>query len=155
MPSFPRTLFSFPASFSRSLALPSAAQSSLTNLLQSSSNTTSTSSTDPLGRTTPQSTVLGFLHAAQSGDYSIAAQYLQMSPARRQSEGEQLANQLNARAEPRLHRQPERRWSNQPEGTPQEGVPLGRQKLGTMSAGDVEADLELVRVSDPTREKSG
>ena len=28
---------------------------------------------------------------------------------------------------------------NQPEGTPQEGVPLGRQKLGTMTAGDVES----------------
>ena len=52
-------------------------------------------STDPLGRTTPQSTVLGFLHAAQSGDYSIAAQYLQMTPAHRQSEGEQLASKLN------------------------------------------------------------
>src|SRR5579863_2087798 len=72
--------------------LPSHAQ--LTNLLQTPSSTTSTSSTDPLGRSTPQSTLLSFLRAAQSGDYSIAAQYLQMTAARRQSEGEQLANQL-------------------------------------------------------------
>ena len=49
--------------------------------------------TDPLGRTTPSGSVLGFLQAAQSGDYSIAAQYLQMSAARRQAEGEQLATQ--------------------------------------------------------------
>jgi MscS family membrane protein len=41
----------------------------------------------------------------------------------------------------------------QAEGTPQEGVPLGRQKLGTLSSGDVEVDLDLVRVSDPSAGK--
>ena len=39
--------------------------------------------------------------------------------------------------------------STQPEGTPQEGVPFDRQSLGTMSSGDVEDELELVRVTDP------
>ena len=43
--------------------------------------------------------MLGFLQAAQSGNYSIAAQYLQMSAARRQAEGEQTASQLNAVAD--------------------------------------------------------
>ena len=43
---------------------------------------------DPLGRETPSGTVYGFLHAADSGNYSIAAQYLQLSPARRQTEGD-------------------------------------------------------------------
>src|SRR5438270_13277998 len=38
----------------------------------------------------------------------------------------------------------------QAEGTPQEGVPLGRQRLGTMSSGDIEADLDMVRVADPS-----
>ena len=52
-----------------------------------------TTPVDPLGRTTPSGTVLGFLQAAQSGNYSIAAQYLQMSAARRQSEGEQIGQQ--------------------------------------------------------------
>ena len=51
---------------------------------------------DPLNRTTPSGSVLGFLQAAQSGDYSIAAQYLQMSPARRQIDGERIATQLKA-----------------------------------------------------------
>ena len=41
-----------------------------------------------------------------------------------------------------------RRISNQPDGTPQEGVPLDRQRVGTLTAGDVEADLTLVRVPD-------
>ena len=42
---------------------------------------------------------------------------------------------------------------NQPGGIPQEGVPLGHQKIGTMSSGDVEVDLDLVRVSDPSAGK--
>ncbi len=134
-------------------SFPSSAQSPLSNLLQSSPAAgTSSTPADPLGRSTPQSTVLGFLHAAQAGDYSIAAQYLQMSAARRQSEGEPLANKLDFVLNHAFTGAP-KGWSNQPEGTPQEGVPLGRQKLGTMSSGDVETDLEVVRLSDPNAGK--
>jgi MscS family membrane protein len=118
------------------------------------SSTPSTASTpsDLLGRATPSGTVLGFLQAAQSGNLTIAAQYLQMSAAHRQSEGEQLAMQLKFVMD---HSTFTGRVGNftQPEGTPQEGVPPGRQKLGTMSSGDVEVDLDLVRVSDPNAGK--
>ncbi len=149
MPRFPKLII-VPVLLLAS-SLPAHAQ--LTNLLQTSPTPTTTSSaTDPLGRTTPQSAVLGFLQAAQSGNYSIAAQYLQMSAARRQSEGDQLASQLNFVLN-HAFTGAQRGWSNQPEGTPQEGVPLGRQKLGTLSAGDVETDLEVVRVTDPTAGK--
>ncbi len=128
------------------------AQSALTNLLQSPAPATGTSSTDPLNRGTPSSSILGFLQAAQSGNYSIAAQYLQMSAARRQSEGDELANQLNVVMN-RACACPLSRVSTQPEGTPQEGEPLGRQKIGTMSSGDIEVDLDLVRVTDPNAGK--
>jgi MscS family membrane protein len=128
---------------------PLSAQSPLSQILQPTApaSTSSKTSTDPLGRDTPYGTVFGFLQAAQAGDYSIAAQYLQMSAGRRQSEGDALAMKLNvvmnrAFAGTLLP-------SRQSEGTPQEDVPLGRQKLGTMSSGDAEAELELVRVSDP------
>ena len=106
---------------------------------------------DPLGRTTPSGTMLGFLQAAQSGDYGIAAQYLQMSAARRQSEGEQMASKVKVVLDSAFTG----RFKNftQADGIPQEGVPLGRQKLGSMSSGDVEADLDLVRVSDPSAGK--
>ena len=106
---------------------------------------------DPLGRTTPSGTMLGFLQAAQSGDYGIAAQYLQMSAARRQSEGEQMASKVKVVLDSTFTG----RFKNftQADGIPQEGVPLGRQKLGSMSSGDVEADLDLVRVSDPSAGK--
>lgn len=106
---------------------------------------------DPLGRNTPSNSVLGFLKAATAGDYAIAAQYLQMSAARRQSEGEQAATKLKYVLDKAFVGNYGR--FNQPEGTPQEGVPLGHQKLGTMTAGDVEADLDLVRVSDPSNGK--
>lgn len=106
---------------------------------------------DPLGRATPTGTMLGFLQAAQAGDYGIAAQYLQMSPARRQSEGEQMARKLKVVLDSAFTG----RLKNftQPDGVPQEGVPLGRQKLGTMASGDVEADLDLVRIADPSAGK--
>src|ERR1022692_1623307 len=76
--------------------LPLPAQNPLSQILQPSApaSPSSTTPSDPLGRSTPYGTVFGFLQAAQSGSYSIAAQYLQMSPARRQSEGEALASNL-------------------------------------------------------------
>jgi MscS family membrane protein len=128
--------------------LPLSAQNVLGQLLPSPGPASSSSKpSDALGRETPYGTVFGFLHAADPGNYGIAAQYLQMSPARRQTEGDALAMKLDvvmnrAFAGSLLP-------SRQPEGTLQEDVPLDRQKLGKMSSGDVEVDLELVRVTDP------
>ncbi len=153
MPFFLRPTLLLILSFS--VSLPSLAQSPLSSVLQSSSAAASSSSnspTDPLNRTTPSGAVLGFLQAAQSGDYNIAAQYLQMSAARRQSEGEDLASKLKLVMD-RACDCSLKRVSTQAEGTPQEGQPFGRQRIGTMSSGDMEADLELVRVSDPNAGK--
>jgi len=38
--------------------------------------------------------LFGFLQAVQAGDYATAAQYLQLSPARREQQGEKLAIEL-------------------------------------------------------------
>jgi MscS family membrane protein len=131
------------------VCLPLPAQSPLSQILQPSAPaSTFTKTSDQLGRDTPYGTVFGFLQAAQSGNYSIAAQYLQMSAAHRQSEGETLAANLKVVMD-RAYAGSLKNVSTLPEGTPQEGVPPNRQKLGTMSSGDVETDLELVRVSDP------
>jgi len=135
--------------------LPAAAQSSLNQILSPSSNTPANGSktaADPYNRTTPSGTVFGFLQAAQSGNYNTAAQYLQMSPARRQSQGEQIASELKEVMD-RAFAGSLKKVSTQPEGTPQEDVPLDRQNLGSMSSGDVEAELQLVRVSDPNAGK--
>ena len=115
----------------------------------SASGTTSSKATaaDPLGRNTPSGTLYGFLQAAQSGNYSIAAQYLQLSAAKRLTQGEDLASKLKLVID-RAFTGDLRRISNQPEGTPQEGVPFDRQRVGTLNAGDVDADLILVRTAD-------
>jgi MscS family membrane protein len=140
--------------FLLAFCLRSPAQTPLGQVLQPSSTANSASTpADSLGRATPSGAVLGFLQAAQSGNNTIAAQYLQMSAARRQSEGEQLANQLNAVLNSPAATTVRVGNFTQPEGTPQEGVSPGRQRLGTMSSGDVEVDLDLVRVSDPSAGK--
>jgi MscS family membrane protein len=145
-------IFILYATILTSVCLTSFAQSPLSAVLPSATtSTTPANSTDPLNRNTPSGSALGFLQAAQSGDYSIAAQYLQMTASRRQTQGEELATQLKTVMDRAFTGRVG--MYTQPEGTPQEGVPLGRQKLGTMSSGDVEVDLDLVRVSDPSAGK--
>lgn len=104
---------------------------------------------DPLGRDNPSGTVFGFLQAAQSGNYSIAAQYLQMTNAHRIAQGEELSAQLKTVID-RAYIGNIRKISTEPEGTPQEGVPLDEQNIGVLSAGEVDQDLILVRVADPS-----
>src|ERR1700734_773065 len=113
-------------------SLPLLAQGALGQLLQSKPASVSKTQPDALGRETPYGTIFGFLEAAQSGSYSIAAQYLQMNPARRQAEGDALAQKLQAAMNAAFagNLKP----SRDPEGTPQEGVPPDRQKLGTMAS---------------------
>jgi MscS family membrane protein len=136
-----------------SVSLPLSGQSALSQLLQSNAPVTAPKTqTDSLGRETPYGTIFGFLEAAQSGNYAIAAQYLQMSAARRQTEGEAGAQKLKAVMDTAFSGSL-KHVSTQPQGALQEGVPADRQKLGTMSSGDVEAELELVRVSDPNAGK--
>jgi MscS family membrane protein len=105
-----------------------------------------------LGRTTPSGAALGFLKAAESGDYTIAAQYLQMSAAHRQAAGEETATQLKSVLDHALFVGSLSRFT-QAEGIPQEGVAFGRQRLGTLSSGDVDVDVDLVRVTDPNAGK--
>jgi MscS family membrane protein len=124
------------------------AQGALGQLLQSKPATPSKTGTDPYGRETPSGTVFGFLEAAQSGKYAIADQYLQMSASRRLSEGESTAQKLKAVMDVAFAGSL-KHISDQPEGTPQEGVPPDHQRLGAIASGDVEAELDLVRVSDP------
>src|SRR5215469_6721180 len=107
---------------------------------------------DPLGRTTPSGSIFGFLQAAQARNFKTAAQYLQMSIAQRRSQGADLAEQLKIVMDQgfvgNLHR-----ITTNPEGAPQEGLPLGQLKAGTLAIGDVEGELLLTRVLDPSEGK--
>jgi MscS family membrane protein len=129
--------------------LPAAAQLLPQSLGKSGNNAVNGAAPDPLGRDTPSGTLFGFLQAAQAGNYSTAAQYLQMPAARRQTQGEELASKLKVVMD-RAFSGNLRRVSDQPEGVPQEGLSLDRQRVGVLAAGDVETDLTLVRVTDPS-----
>jgi MscS family membrane protein len=136
------------------VCLPLSGQGALGALLQSPApaNASTKGAADPLGRDTPYGTVFGFMQEAEKGNYSVAAQYLQMSPSHRQTDGATVAEDLK---EVMDRAYSGTLGSKQPEGEAQEseGVPAGRQRLGMISAGDAETNLELVRVSDPSGAK--
>src|SRR5258708_39057273 len=79
-------------------------------------------SADPLERETPSGTVLGFLQAAQFGNYKTASDYLQISAARRQSQGPDLAEKLKVLMD-RAFVTGLRRLSTRPEGNSEYGTP--------------------------------
>jgi MscS family membrane protein len=106
---------------------------------------------DALGRGTPSGTVLGFLQTTQSGDYQAAANYLQMSAARRQSQGAELATKLKALMD-RAFVGRLSRISTNPEGNPDNGIP-GQQTIGSFSVADTEVPVVLVRTTDPNSGK--
>jgi MscS family membrane protein len=87
--------------------------------------------------------VLGFLQAAQAGDYKTAGDYLQMSGARRQSQGVNLADKLKVLMD-RAFVGSLRRLSTRPEGNPEYGS-SDRQIIGTFSVGDADVPVVLVQ----------
>ena len=70
-----------------------------------------------------------------------------MTNAKRAAQGEELATKLKSVMD-RAFSGNLRLISNQPEGSPQEGSSPNQQRIGVLSAGDVDADLDLVRVTD-------
>jgi MscS family membrane protein len=107
---------------------------------------------DPLGRETPNGTLFGFLQAVQAENYTTAAQYLQMSPARRAALGEQIATELKAVLDTAFVGSL-RTISTNPEGSPQAGLPPDHERIGTLSVDDSEVDVIMVRVTDPNAGK--
>ncbi len=127
---------------------PALAAQSVTGLLTGNqAKTPASAQADSLGRSTPSGTVLGFLQAAQSGDYRAAADYLQMSVARRQSQGAELASKLKVLMD-RAFVGSLRRISTSPEGSPDNGL-ADQQTIGSFSLADSEVPVVLVRVTDP------
>jgi MscS family membrane protein len=130
------------------MAQSSVAQS-VTSLLQSGAQAQAPTpaSADPLGRDTPSGTVVGFLQAAQTGNYRAAADYLQISAVHRQSQGPGLANKLKVLMD-RAFVGSLRRLSTRPEGNQEYGT-SDQQTIGTFSLGDADIPVVLVRVVDP------
>jgi MscS family membrane protein len=131
---------------------PSVAQS-VTSLLPGAAQTQgpTTASADQLGRNTPSGTVLGFLRAAQDGDYKTAADYLQMSAARRQTQGPDLAEKLKVLMD-RAFVGRLRSLVTASEGSLEYGT-ADVQTIGVFSFGDADVPVVLVRVTGPNSGK--
>ena len=100
---------------------------------------------DPLGRSTPRGTVLGFLEAARTGDAARSAQYLNLPGREAEALGEKLFTVLDARLPARLLR-----ISDTPEGS--NPATPDRESVGTVESrtGAVEIVLERIkRRGDP------
>jgi MscS family membrane protein len=132
------------------LSLPGLTAQSVSGLLKgaTSAQESAPTSSDPLGRDTPSGTVLGFLQAGQNGTFKTAADYLQLSATRRQSQGPDLAEKVKALMD-RAFVGSVQHLSKRGEGSLEFGTP-DQQNIGTFSVGDVEVPVVLVRVSDPT-----
>jgi MscS family membrane protein len=99
---------------------------------------------DPLGRGTPHGTVLGFLHAADRGDYGAAQEYLDSKKP--PEEAERLASQLKVLLDRGLSTSIDD-ISRQPEGNLEDQLRVSRERVGfvTTPAGRVEILLDLVQ----------
>jgi MscS family membrane protein len=129
-----------------SISLHGLVAQSVTSLLPGGAQAATPAAADELGRETPSGTVLGFLEAAQAGNSRTAADYLQMSAARRQSQGPDLADKLKVLMD---HTSVSlRRLSTSPEGNPESGT-SDQQTVGNFSYGDADVPVVLVRVADP------
>jgi len=104
---------------------------------------------DPLGRTTPRGTVLGFLSAARKGDNELAVQYLN---TRLRGEAaavlaHQLFSVLDRRLPPKLTQ-----LSDKPEGSLSNPLKPDQELVGTISSDNRKVDIFVERVD---RGKSG
>ena len=104
---------------------------------------------DPLGRTTPRGTVLGFLKAARKGDDDAAVQYLNTTLRDKDAAAlaQQLFTVLNRRLPARLNE-----LSDQPEGS----LPFPAQPnvdlVGTIRGAGGDTDILLERIQRNTAE---
>ena len=102
---------------------------------------------DPLGRTDPHGCVLGFLRAAEAGDYAKAAQYLEGK--RSEQQGEELAKQLKSLVDLGLSTGIDK-LSRSPTGTYDDKLRVSRERVGVVKTpqGDLDILLELVKRPD-------
>jgi len=104
---------------------------------------------DPFGRDTPHGTVVGFLKAAEQGDWERATQFVdsKQPPAQKQ----ELARQLKLVMDRGLTLDLDT-ISKSPEGTPQEKWRKTRNEIGTARLGDLSLPILLDRI-EPTAKR--
>ena len=102
--------------------------------------------TDPLGRETPRSAVMGLLKYVGRQDFVNAARYLQPTP------GEDTSLVERAKQFQALHaryRGDVALLSDDPDGIVESGLPPGQVRVGVLVVNGTSTDVILVRVDDP------
>jgi MscS family membrane protein len=98
---------------------------------------------DPLGRSTPQGTVIGFLKSASQGDYERALQYLETK--KRGPGAQELISSLKTILERGFSGQVAQ-LSNNPEGNLDDSLPPPKERIGTVETSSGSLDIILERV---------
>jgi MscS family membrane protein len=117
-----------------------------TSAVTSTGKSESVTATDPLGRETPRSAMMGLLKCTGRDDYETAARFLEPTPGRDTNLAER-AKELQA-----LHQKFKGKidlLSNDPSGTIEPGLPPGQVRAGVLTVGGTTADIILVRTNDP------
>jgi MscS family membrane protein len=121
----------------------------LTGVLSGSkSAAASPAPTDPLNRTTPQSSIYSFLQACHEDNYFRASQYLDLrkiKPEQRATQGAELAKQLGLLLDRDPHFEVER-LNNTPEGNLRESLGADRESLDTFNLNGRLVSLQMQRV---------
>ncbi len=99
---------------------------------------------DPFGRTTPRGTVTGFIRTSQRGDYAGATRFLQV-PTGQSAHAETLARQLKELMD-RYYVHSIESISDKPAGDVNDGLPLDRERVGSIAIGSMKMDILLIRV---------
>jgi MscS family membrane protein len=111
-----------------------------------------TKPSDRLGRETPRGTVIGFLHAAQDENYSLAAQYFQPATGHRRldpTEEQDVAAQLLAVINQKILASSLESLNNDPEGRLDDGLPPNQELLtGVRESGGNVFSMQLLRLDD-------
>ena len=97
---------------------------------------------DPLGRDTPHGCLVGFLRASERGEYSKAAEYLDMKPS---TETLEVARQLRIVLDAGRGTDLEA-LSRQPEGDLNDGLPPNSEKAATIQTPTHKLEIVLQRV---------
>jgi len=123
----------------------------LTSKPAAKSNPSANALADPLGRGTPHGTVLGFLHAAQDENYSVAAQYFQPATGHHRldpKEEQDLAAQLLAVINQKILTSSLESLSDDPQGRLDDGLPPNQELLTGVRESNGVFSIALLRLDD-------
>ena len=100
--------------------------------------------TDPLGRETPRSALVGFLKYAEREDFTTAARYLQPTQDTDLVQCVRQLRALRSKFEGDIDL-----LSDEPNGSVEAGLPTGEARAGVLKVGATSVDVIMVRVDDP------